>query len=151
MKLHAIKGELTFAAFFAAVGLVWIVKASSLPFWSGFAPDSGFLPVIYGTLLLLLSAGVIGTLLLNPPDGEVEREPLSKSFKLLGILVLTVGSLGYVGFAAPLFLMMFAMFAYVERLPIVRSAIVSAVATGIFLLVFQHWLKIPVPITPWSY
>lgn len=150
MKLHAIKGELAFATFFAAVGLVWIVGASSLPFWTGFAPDSGFLPIIYGTLLLLLSAAVIATLLLGPTQ-EIEREPLTKSFKLLGILVLTVGSLGYLGFAAPLFLMMFAMFAYVERLPVVRSAIVSAVATGIFLLVFQHWLKIPVPITPWSY
>ena len=150
MKLHAIKGELAFAAFFAAVGLVWIVKASSLPFWSGFAPDSGFLPIIYGTLLLLLSAAVIATLLLNPAQ-EVEREPLAKSFKLLGILVLTVGSLGYLGFAAPLFLMMFAMFAYVERLPVLRSAIVSAVTTGIFLLVFEHWLKIPVPVTPWGY
>lgn len=150
MKLHAIKGELAFAAFFAAVGLVWIVGASSLPFWTGFAPDSGFLPIIYGSLLLLLSAAVIATLLLNPPQ-EVEREPLAKSFKLLGILVLTVGSLGYLGFAAPLFLMMFAMFAYVERLPVIRSAIVSAVTTGIFLLVFEHWLKIPVPVTPWGY
>ena len=150
MKLQAIKGELAFAAFFAAVGLVWIVKAMGYPFWTGFAPDSGFLPIVYGVLLLLLSAGVVAMLLLSPQE-EVEREPLAKSFKLLGILILTVASLGFLGFAIPLFLMMFAMFAFVERLPVVRSAIISAAVTGFFLLVFQHWLKIPVPITPWSY
>jgi len=150
MKLQAIKGELASAAFFAAVGLVWIVKAMSYPIWTGFAPDSGFLPIVYGVLLLLLSAGVMAMLVLNPPS-EVEREPLAKSFKLLGILILTVASLGFLGFAIPLFLMMFAMFAFVERLPVVRSAIISAAVTGFFLLVFQHWLKIPVPITPWSY
>lgn len=150
MKLQAIKGELAFAAFFAAVGLVWIVKAMSYPIWTGFAPDSGFLPIVYGVLLLLLSAGVMAMLVLNPPL-EVEREPLAKSFKLLGILILTVASLGFLGFAIPLFLMMFAMFAFVERLPVVRSAIISAAVTGFFLLVFQYWLKIPVPITPWSY
>ncbi len=150
MKLQAIKGELAFAAFFAAVGLVWIVKAMSYPIWTGFAPDSGFLPIVYGVLLLLLSAGVMAMLVLNPPS-EVEREPLAKSFKLLGILILTVASLGFLGFAIPLFLMMFAMFAFVERLPVVRSAIISAAVTGFFLLVFQYWLKIPVPITPWSY
>src|SRR5690606_28200823 len=137
MKLQAIKGELAFAAFFAAVGLVWIVKAMSYPIWTGFAPDSGFLPIVYGVLLLLLSAGVMAMLVLNPPS-EVEREPLAKSFKLLGILILTVASLGFLGFAIPLFLMMFAMFAFVERLPVVRSAIISAAVTGFFLLVFQY-------------
>ena len=151
MKLDAIKGELAFAALFAAVGLYWVAGSLDFAIWSGFAPDSGFLPLVFGLLLLALSAGVIVMLLTTPVDETVEREPLAKSFKLLGELILTESSLGFIGFAIPLFLMMLFMFAYVEKLPLVRSTIVSAAISGIFLVVFAHWLQVPVPVFPWSY
>jgi hypothetical protein len=150
MKLTALKGELAFAALFAVVGLVWIVGSFGLPFWAGFAPDSGFLPLVYGVLLLGFSAAVIISLFTSPPD-TAGREPLKKSIQILGTLVVGVASISWLGFAVPLFGMMLFMYAYVERLPIVRSVIASAVTTGVLVLIFEHWLKIPLPLSPWGF
>lgn len=149
MKLTALKGELAFAVLFAVVGLVWTVRSFELPFWAGFAPDSGFLPLVYGVLLLGLSTAVIVSLVTNPPVAS-EREPLRKSFLVLGTLTIGVASASWVGFAIPLFGMMLFMYAYVERLPIVRSVLVSAVTTGALVLIFEHWLHIPLPLSPWG-
>ncbi|BCJ89661.1 hypothetical protein IZ6_03960 [Terrihabitans soli] len=150
MKLTAIKGELAFAALFAVAGLVWIVGSFELPFWAGFAPDSGFLPMVYGVLLLAFSAAVIVSLFTNPPD-TTGREPLKKSLQLLGTLVVGVGAISWLGFAIPLFGMMLFMYAYVERLPIVRSVIASLATTGVLVLIFEHWLAIPLPLSPWGF
>ena len=40
MRLKAAKGELGLALFFAAVGVLWIVRAARMPMWEGFAPDN---------------------------------------------------------------------------------------------------------------
>lgn len=149
MKLTALKGELGFAAFFAVIGLVWIGGSLELPFWTGFAPNSGFLPMVYGGLLVVLSAAVAASLLLNPVE-DVEREPLTKSLMILAALVVSVGMLGVLGFLVPLFGLMLFLYAYVERLPLVRAIVVSAATTAILALIFEHWLSIPLPLTPWD-
>jgi hypothetical protein len=150
MKITALKGELAFAALFAVVGLVWIVRSFELPFFDGFAPDSGFLPLVYGVLLLGLSTAVIITLFISPPDVS-GREPLKKSFLILGALLAGVASISWLGFALPLFGMMLFMYAYVERLPIIKSVLASAATTGILVLIFEHWLHIPLPLSPWGF
>ena len=55
MRLKADKGELGLALFFAAVGVLWLVRGARMSWWDGFAPDSGFLPLIYGILLTALA------------------------------------------------------------------------------------------------
>lgn len=150
MKIAALKGELAFAALFAVVGLVWTVRSFELPFFDGFAPDSGFLPLVYGVLLLGLSTAVIVTLFVSPPDVS-GREPLKKSMLILGTLVVGVASISWLGFAIPLFGMMLFMYAYVERLPIIRSVVVSAATTSVLVLIFEHWLHIPLPLSPWGF
>jgi purine-cytosine permease-like protein len=150
MKITALKGELAFAALFAVVGFVWIVRSFELPFFDGFAPDSGFLPLVYGVLLLGLSTAVIVTLFTSPPDIS-GREPLGKSFLVLGALLVGIASASWLGFAIPLFGMMLFMYAYVERLPVIKSVLVSAATTGILILIFEHWLHIPLPMSPWGF
>ena len=150
-KIMASKGEVAFTALFTVFALVWIAGSLELPLWAGFAPESGFLPLIYGAILLVLCAAVLVTVLRGPSLEEAEREPTRKSWMLLGALVATVASFGFVGFAIPLFLMSLFMYAYVERLNLVTSALVSAVTTGVLVLVFAYWLAIPVPLMPWSF
>jgi hypothetical protein len=149
MKFAALKGELAFAALFAALGLYWIGGSLELPIWSGFAPDSGFLPLVYGVLLTGLSIAVMVMLFVSPVE-EVEREPLFKSLLILGGLVVSVSLLGVLGFVIPLFGMMLFYYAYVERLPLLRSIVVAAGTIAFLVLVFEHWLKIPLPLGPWG-
>jgi hypothetical protein len=93
---------------------------------------------------------VIVGLFTSPPN-TAEREPLRKSFLILGTLVVGVASISFLGFAIPLFGMMLFMYGYVERLPIVKSVLASAVTTGVLVLIFEHWLKIPLPLSPWGF
>jgi hypothetical protein len=149
MRIAALKGDLGLAALFAVLGLVWIVGSLDLPFWAGFAPDSGFLPLVYGVLLLGLSAAVAASLLAGS-DEAAEREPLGRPVLVLASLVACVAVAPFTGFILPLFALMMFLYAYIERLPILRSFLVAAGITAVLVLVFEHWLKIPLPLTPWD-
>lgn len=150
MQAKRFTGDTAFACLFAAVGLFWAVRSLELPFWSGFAPDSGFLPLVFGIVLFALSAAVAAMSIIapDPADG---REPLRKSLLILVALTVAVAAFGFVGFAAPLFLLMLFLYAYVEQLPLVRSALVSAATTAALALVFEDWLAVPMPLWPWEF
>jgi hypothetical protein len=143
MRLRGDKGELVLALVFAALAVLWIAKGATMPLWQGFAPDSGFLPLIYGALLFLLAAAVLVQLLAagDGRPGEAIRKPLV----ILGALVAAVAALPMAGFAVSVFALLLFLYAAVERLPVVNSAVVSAVTTGVLYLVFKTWLGVPLP------
>jgi hypothetical protein len=143
MRVSASKGELVLALVFASLAALWIAKAATLPLWQGFAPDSGFLPLIYGVALFLLAAAVLGQLLATEErrPGEAIRKPLV----ILGALVATVAALPFAGFAIAVFALLLFLYAAVERLPLVASILVSGATTGVLYLVFKTWLGVPLP------
>ena len=60
MQNRVASGELVLAAFFVALGLMWVGAAIRMPLWEGFAPQSGFMPLWYGILLVGLTVAVCG-------------------------------------------------------------------------------------------
>ncbi|HEX2334809.1 MAG TPA: tripartite tricarboxylate transporter TctB family protein [Burkholderiales bacterium] len=143
MRLRVDKGELVLALVFAALAVLWITKGATMPLWQGFAPDSGFLPLIYGVLLFVLAAAVVVQLLAakeRRPD-EAIRKPLV----VLGALVAAVAALPLAGFAVSVFALLLFLYAAVERLPVLTSGVVSGVTTGVLYLVFKTWLGVPLP------
>ncbi|HYI86365.1 MAG TPA: tripartite tricarboxylate transporter TctB family protein [Burkholderiales bacterium] len=143
MRLRADKGELGLALFFAAVGGLWIFRAARMSLWDGFAPDSGFLPLIYGVLLSALALAAVAQILTAGEGGPTEafRKPLL----VLAILIATVSALPVVGFAISVFALLLFLYAVVERLPWLNAALVSAATTGVLYLVFKVWLGVPLP------
>jgi hypothetical protein len=143
MRLRVDKGELTLALVFAALAVLWIAKGATMPLWQGFAPDSGFLPLIYGALLFFLAAAVLVQLLTTREErpGEAIRKPLV----VLGALVATVAALPLAGFAISVFALLLFLYAAVERLPLVTSGVVSGATTGVLYLIFKTWLGVPLP------
>jgi hypothetical protein len=143
MRLSVDRGELVLALVFAALAVLWIAKGASMPLWQGFAPDSGFLPLIYGVLLFFLAAAVLVQLLAarHERPGEAIRKPLI----ILGALVATVAALPIAGFVVAVFALLLFLYAAVERLPLVTSAVVSGATTGVLYLVFKTWLGVPLP------
>ena len=137
------KGELVLALVFAALAALWIAKGATMPLWQGFAPDSGFLPLIYGVLLFVLAGAVLVQLVAakDARPGEAIRKPLV----ILGALVATVGALPIVGFAISVFALLLFLYAAVERLPMLPSAGVSGATTGVLYLIFKTWLGVPLP------
>ena len=144
MEMRAAKGELLLALVFAATGVLWILVSLGLPLWQGFAPDSGFLPLIYGILLAGLSLVILADLLFaggaSAPD-----EQLRKPLLLLLALTVTVAGLEVAGFSASIFLLLMFLYGVLERLPLLTSAVVSAAITGALYLVFKTWLSVPLP------
>ena len=143
MRLRVNKGELVLALFFVALGGLWIAKGARMSLWEGFAPDSGFLPLIYGVLLVALAAAVIAQLLAarDAPAGEAIRKPLI----VLGALAAAVAALPFAGFAISVFALLFFLYAFVERLPWLPATTVSATTAGVLYLVFKTWLGVPLP------
>ncbi|WP_428032495.1 tripartite tricarboxylate transporter TctB family protein [Ancylobacter sp.] len=149
MRHRVLTGDMIFAVGWALLGLYWVIGSLQYPLWSGFAPDSGFLPLVYGALLLALSVAIAFSLLLGEPEDD-EREPLTKSLLVLGALVAAVASLGFIGFVLPIFGLMMFIYLYVERLPLLRSTVVAAAVTASLVLIFAHWLAVPLPLMPWD-
>lgn len=150
MWSRAEPGEVALALLFAAVGIVWIVGALALPLWEGFAPNMGFMPLIYGVLLVGLSAAAIARLFLTG-QGDVERPPLGKPLLLLAAVTAAVIGIETAGFGLSIFLMLSFMYGVVERRPVGMSLLVSACTTGMLFFVFGTWLGVPLPKGPWGF
>jgi putative tricarboxylic transport membrane protein len=143
MRPRVDKGELVLALVFAALAVLWIAQGARMPLWQGFAPDSGFLPLVYGALLFLLAAAVT-VQLLAAKDARAD-EAIRKPMVVLGALIAAVAALPFAGFVVSVFALLLFLYAAVERLPVVASLAVSAATTGILYLVFRTWLGVPLP------
>ena len=139
-------GELLLAAFFAALGLVWVGAAMRMPLWAGFAPQSGFMPLWYGVVLIGLTGAVLVNLFRD--KAAKPEEPIAKPLIVLGVFAACILGLEPLGFVPAIFLMLLFMFALIERLPIVPSVAVAGATTAILFLIFRTWLKVQLPIGP---
>jgi hypothetical protein len=143
MQFRAAKGELALALIFVLTGGYWIARAAGMPLWDGFAPDSGFLPLVYGVLLAALALIVVAQLLVGTPT--VDSANIRKPLLVLAALAVAVAILPLAGFAISVFLLMLFLYAVLERLPLAVAALVSAATTGALYLIFKTWLGVPLP------
>ncbi len=140
------QGEVILALLFAALGILWIATAFGMPFWQGFAPQSGFVPFWYGVILVGLSAAIVVNLV-RQTEAAAEP-PIGKPLIVLAALAGAILGLEVAGFGPAVFLLLLFLFAVVERLPVVRSVAVAAATTAVLLLIFKAWLRIPLPTGP---
>jgi hypothetical protein len=140
-------GEVLLALLFAALGILWILAAARMPLWSGFVPQSGFIPLWYGITLAGLSAAILANLLLRRDPGAKE-EPIGKALVVLAALAAAILGLDLIGFAPSVFLLLLVLFAAVERLPFLRSLAVAVAVTAALFLIFRTWLRVPLPVGP---
>ncbi|HEY7385326.1 MAG TPA: tripartite tricarboxylate transporter TctB family protein [Beijerinckiaceae bacterium] len=147
MRGRVINGDVGLALVFAALGIVWIFGATGLPFWQGFAPESGFLPLFYGILLVGLAAAVLVMRLLDA-DVAASEQPARKPLVVLAALTAAVVGVEPAGFGPSVFLLLAFLFAVVERLPVLRSLVVAGATTAVLILIFKSWLGVPLPTGP---
>ena len=140
-------GEVLLALLFAVLGILWLVAAARMPLWSGFVPQSGFMPLWYGITLTGLSAAILANLFLRRDPGAKE-EPIGKPLVVLAVLAATIVGLDLIGFAPSIFLLLLVLFAAVERLPILRSLAVATAVTAVLFLIFRTWLRVALPVGP---
>jgi putative tricarboxylic transport membrane protein len=147
MRARVINGDVGLALVFTAIGIVWIAGALGLPFWQGFAPDSGFLPLFYGILLIGLAGAVLIMRLLDG-NGAGDDQPMGKPLLVLAALTAAVVGVEPAGFGVAVFLLLTFLFIAVERLPALRSLVVAGATTAVLILIFKTWLSVPLPAGP---
>ncbi len=147
MQSKVAPGELVLAAFFVALGLLWVGAAIRMPLWEGFAPQSGFMPLWYGIILIGLTGVTVFNLFMHKDSAKAE-EPIAKPLIVLAVFAAGIAGLEVMGFGPAVFLMLLFMFALVERLPIVPSVLVAGSTTAVLFLIFKTWLKVTLPTGP---
>lgn len=140
-------GEAGLALTFIVIGVVWIAGALGLPFWEGFAPQSGFLPISYGVLLTGLCLAILLGLFFGIGRTS-DAEPLLKPLLILAALTAAVVAVEPAGFGVAVFLLLTFLYGVVERLPIIRTLIVAGATTAALILIFRTWLAVPLPVGP---
>jgi hypothetical protein len=151
MRVRAAPGEIILALAFVAVGGFWIYSALKLPLWEGFAPASGFLPLIYGVLLMALASSALLLEAQPTEDGAEPAGPIGRPLLVIGALAAGIAGVEPAGFAAAMFLMMLFLFKVAVRLPLVPSVLAAAGAAAVLVLVFRSWLGVPLPKGPWGF
>lgn len=151
MRLRAMGGELALCTVFIATGVFWIVSASGLQMWDGFAPATGFLPLVFGILLAVLGIAATAVDVLSA-DGDAEaKSPPGRPLMIVLALAAGVAGIESAGFFASMFLAMLFLFRVAERRPLVTSAGVAAGTSLVLTLVFRTWLGVPLPAGPWGF
>lgn len=151
MTLRGKAGDLAIAGLFAIAGAFWMREAAKLPLWDplGFAPGSGFLPLLFGALLVAfaLAAGFVALREAAP------KAPGGLGRPALVTLALAGGAAGIetAGFFASMFAMMAFLFLVAERLRPLPSVLTAAGAALALTGIFRVWLGVPLPAGPWGF
>ena len=151
MRLRAASGEIFLALAFVGAGAFWVLTALGMQLWEGFAPSSGFLPLVYGLLLMGLSVAAL--LLEARPNDRTEESNATIRRPLIVIAAMAAGVAGLevAGFAVSIFLTMFFLLKVTERLPLLPSLLTAGGTVLILRLVFRTWLGVPLPNSPWGF
>ncbi|MCA3636249.1 MAG: tripartite tricarboxylate transporter TctB family protein [Methylobacterium sp.] len=151
MRLRAASGEIFLALAFVGAGAFWVLTALGMQLWEGFAPSSGFLPLVYGLLLMGLSVAAL--LLEARPNDSTEESNATIRRPLIVIAAMAAGVAGLevAGFAVSIFLTMFFLLKVTERLPLLPSLLTAGGTVLILRLVFRTWLGVPLPNGPWGF
>jgi hypothetical protein len=143
-------GDLGLAAGFAVLGLVWIAGASEMTMWDRGTPGPGYLPFVFGALLLPLAL-LAGAQAVFAPAAPAEGQGgLRKPVLVLLVTAAAVAALEVAGFPLAVFLMLLVLFALVERKPPLASLLASAGVTAALYLIFVVWLSVPLPLGPFG-
>src|SRR5687767_13464045 len=102
MRARLINGDVALALLFGAIGAVWILGSLGLPFWEGFAPQSGFLPFLYGVLLTALAVALLAMRVIAAEEAS-DRQPIGKPLVILGALTTAVVGVEIAGFGLAVF------------------------------------------------
>jgi putative tricarboxylic transport membrane protein len=144
-------GELLLCAVFIGAGIFWIAVAAGMPMWDGFAPTSGFLPLVYGVLLTALAAAATAVDVLSGRDEDTQHAPIGRPLLVLLALSAGVAGIEIAGFAVSMFLAMLFLFRIVERRSLIASLLAAAGTALVLTVVFRRWLGVPLPSGPWGF
>ncbi len=151
---------LVFDLFLVAVGIVWTAFGiGRYGFWADDVPGSGFVPVLVGCMIIILSlvdafswfrsshcsSAAKGTVSEEHQDLfawiPTQLRPLVPvAYAILGIIIFR-----YVGAVTACFSICLVWLLFVCKKPWVKAVLISLVVSAVVYGIFDLWLKIPFP------
>ena len=124
----------------------YLIGAVRLPFGSINEPGPGFLPMILGTIGIILSAFLLGKNILGRDRSEYEKtENLPPLVFYIGSIIGLAIFFKWLGSLLGIFLLILVLMKASRlsgwRLP----AVISLVASLVIYLIFAYWLKVSMP------
>lgn len=150
MKPQVSRGDLGVSLIFLVLGLVWVLGASDLPRWDRETPGPGFLPLVFGVLLMGFAVLAAAQSILAPAPPAEDQGGFRKPLMVLAISALAVTALEAAGFVLTMFGMLLALYALVERKRPLVALVGATVVTGALHLIFAVWLAVPLPLGPFG-
>lgn len=126
---------------FIIVGIISVFTGlTKHKFWIEKVPGGGFMPVVIGTLLIILSSLIV---LKKDQKAKVKlsKKELIPIIAMVILLILTK----VIGLLPSLLIIVLGMLRFVENYSWKNSIIISVVLMSIIYAVFSLWLKVPFP------
>jgi hypothetical protein len=140
-----------------AFGALTALLSLQLPMGSLRAPDSGFFPLVLGSMLVALATVHVVQLRLAARASETEtparaagappagRAASRRVLSFLGAVLIATALLPVLGYAPVAFLLMLALLEILGMRPRWTAALVALVTAGVCQVLFVRWLGIPLP------
>ena len=113
-------------------------------------PGPGFAPLIYGVLMIALSAVLIARAILIASPAEPGAKGLwagsARAYGTFGLFLVSIAILPFAGFAISLALLCFAIARGLYRRPTHVALIASVLTSAAFVLIFRFALQVDLPV-----
>jgi len=123
---------------------IWIVLGLQYGFWEDGRPESGFIGVIFGTIVLVFAL-IMGLRLLIRKDLKISFQFNKSSAIPVLAAVLCVVFIYLFGIAAAVFLFIALWMRFISKYAWKKTIIVSLIFTLFVYGVFRLWLHVPFP------
>lgn len=141
------KAEKIAALTVSLFALCYLLGGSKLQFLEEFGPGPGFFPVLLGITLLALSVAhfLSAKKSVSGGSGDFHPRQLLRPAAVMVALCLSAFVLEFLGFLITVFLLVFLVLVFLERYRAPVSALLAICISGGFYLLFETWLKVPLP------
>lgn len=137
--------EKTFAGAIVGLGLLILYDSGDLAFWEETSPGPRLVPAFAATILIVFGTAAFFA---GRSAGAAETVVSPKLIVYLALVVSCIVLMGYIGAVAAFLLFFFLELRLVEKYPLLRAAVVSAVAVTLLHLIFVIGLKLRLPQFP---
>lgn len=127
--------------FLIAAGAVSVVLGiTKYTFWEMTKPGAGFMPVLVGTLLI-----IIGLVMIKDKKLKSKKKLDVRGMIPVGIVVGTVAGIYIIGMTFSVSFMVFGWLKFLEKAKMLKSVFVAVLTGVVIYAVFGIWLKVPLP------
>lgn len=150
LSRQASRKDLASAAIFVAIGAYFVIEALRYELGTPLRMGPGFMPILLGSILVLLGLAVAAVAFVRTDEGESEPFAWRGIILVLGTIVFFGATIRGLGFVPVVFLSaLFAALSSRENKPL-GAAIIAAALTVLCLVIFVIGLGLMVPwFGPW--